>query len=469
MQASRSASGPTTRPPSPPPSALQLETWRLLWDELLRDAPALAECRAWETRRQRARPQMLELLRRYLAGGIATSDLRTTFDLRTRTDWDVFGLRGAAGAMFLNQLVKHAPEPVVSACLREALPVPPDADEGRRRLRAVITTLEQLAHAGRVSTRLLQPTRAVFFLTLWWHLQDTERWPSFQPSARALLRREQELYAPSGDPVEDYFAFRDAFLTLAEALGLSAWELEYLCWWSKRRGEPEEPLGAGEAGRPPVRRRAPDRPARLAIVREPAWEGAPATGPAPGPPGESDRTSVDHTQVQWLLATVGRRLGCRVWIAANDQSRRWNGESLGALSIRRFPSLGLDPHSQRIVSLIDVVWLRGAHQVAAAFEIEHTSSIHSGLLRMADLAALAPNLSFPLYLVAPRERLDKVRRELLRPTFQALRLQRRCAFFASEALLDAADSIMRWANDPTAIERLAVRVGDAPPDELPTA
>jgi hypothetical protein len=98
--------------------------------------------------------------------------------------------------------------------------------------------------------------------------------------------------------------------------------------------------------------------------------------------------------------------------------------------------------------------------VAAAFEVERTTSVHSGLLRMADLAALAPNLSFPLYVVVPRARLEKVRRELARPTFQAIEVHRRCGFFSAESLLEAAPEIMRWASGPAAIERLAERVGD---------
>jgi hypothetical protein len=81
---------------------------------------------------------------------------------------------------------------------------------------------------------------------------------------------------------------------------------------------------------------------------------------------------------------------------------------------------------------------------------------------MADLAALSPNLNFPLYVVAPEERLSKVRRELSRPTFQALELHRRCGFFSGEALIDAAAGIVRWASGPAAIERLASRVDDAP-------
>ena len=160
---------------------------------------------------------------------------------------------------------------------------------------------------------------------------------------------------------------------------------------------------------------------------------------------------------------MGRRLGCRVWVAANDHARTWEGRSLGDLSIRRLPSLGLSAASQSVVSLIDVVWLRGGNEVAAAFEIEHTTSVYSGLLRLADLAALSPNLSFPVYIVAPRARLEKVRRELSRPSLRALGLHLRCAMISGEALLDAADSIARWATDASAIERLAARVGDVTP------
>jgi hypothetical protein len=42
--------------------------------------------------------------------------------------------------------------------------------------------------------------------------------------------------------------------------------------------------------------------------------------------------------------------------------------------------------------MIDVLRLKG-HAVVAAFEIERTTSIHSGLLRMADLVAVQPNLN----------------------------------------------------------------------------
>jgi hypothetical protein len=454
---------------------LQTESWRLLWEELLGDAEALAECRTWEARRGRVRPQALELLGRFLDGAVDVEELRETFDHRTKTDWDAFGLKGSSGAMFLNALVKHAPDAgALAARLREALPAPSDADAAGERLREFVDFLHAIARDGSPAGRpayVVQPARAAFFVGMWWHLQEPERWPGFHPSARRALQLEGDLYVPAGDPIEDYFAFREAFLALATALGVTVWALEYLCWWREHGGGEPASEADGDAprryrtrpSRRPLRGRPLERVVPLSAVREPApSETAPGEPPlAPILRSRAKRAGLDHTHVQWLLARLGRKLGCRVWIAANDHRRPWQGEMLGALSISRLPPLGLDPDSQRVISLIDVVWLRGANQVVAAFEVEHTSSIYSGLLRMADLAALSPNLNFPLYIVAPAKRLAKVRRELARPTFQALELHRRCAFFSGEALLDAADSIMRWASGPAAIEKLALRADEA--------
>jgi hypothetical protein len=175
---------------------------------------------------------------------------------------------------------------------------------------------------------------------------------------------------------------------------------------------------------------------------------------------DSGAAGTRHTQIQWLLARIGRKFGCRIWIAANDQTKRWNAERLGDQSLESLPSLGIGNQSQRIIELIDVLWLRGTNRVVAAFEVEHTTSVYSGLLRMSDLAVLSPNLNFPLYIVAPEDRMDKVRRELSRPTFQYLELHRRCGFFSDEDLIREADAIMRWASDPSAIERLAKKVGE---------
>jgi len=71
------------------------------------------------------------------------------------------------------------------------------------------------------------------------------------------------------------------------------------------------------------------------------------------------------------------------------------------------------------VRLIDVVWLEtDGGQVAAAFEVEHSTSIYSGIVRMLDLALgseLARRTS--LFLVAPDDRKVDVAQQLRRPAF----------------------------------------------------
>jgi type II restriction enzyme len=72
------------------------------------------------------------------------------------------------------------------------------------------------------------------------------------------------------------------------------------------------------------------------------------------------------------------------------------------------------------VPLIDVLWLEpSAGRVAAAFEVEHTTSIHSGIMRMVDLALSGAEVR-GLFLVAPDDREDDVRRQLARPAMRAV-------------------------------------------------
>ncbi|HVE80244.1 MAG TPA: hypothetical protein VNA89_15365 [Gemmatimonadaceae bacterium] len=451
MKASHSARHAVVASPAPALTGLQAESWRLLWEELRADAAALAECRAWGERRSRALPEITALLRRFLRREIEVEALRAEFDRQTKTAWDLFGLRGLSGGMFLNQLVKHAPDvTALGGWLRDALAVPPSADAARARLQEFVLRLQELRRSGAADARQLQPARAAFFVTIWWHMQEPEEWPGYHVSARRAFQLEEGLFVPSGEPVTDYFAFRDVFRALARALEVDAWTLEYLCWWQERRVRAVAPRPA-----------APRRRLVTAVRERPRLRAprvAPRLPARTAPPDEPARAGVGHTHTQWLLATIGRRLGSRVWVAANDHRRLWRGEPLAGLSVERLPPLGIDPDSQRLIELIDVVWLRGPNQVAAAFEIELTTSVYSGLLRMADLAALAPNLNFPLYIVTTERRLAKVRRELGRPTFRALDLHRRCGFFSAEALAQAAEGLIRWGGGPGVIDRLAERI-----------
>jgi hypothetical protein len=161
-----------------------------------------------------------------------------------------------------------------------------------------------------------------------------------------------------------------------------------------------------------------------------------ADEPETGPVDQKQPTA--HTEIQWSLLRLGNDMGLDVWVARNDRNREWNGHRFADLArMRADLPRQFDEVTSRTVELIDVLWLSG-NAIVAAFEIESTTSIYSGLLRMADLVAMQPNLNIPLYLVAPDDRRQKVFAEVNRPTFARLTppLVDVCRYIAFSALRD---------------------------------
>jgi hypothetical protein len=143
-----------------------------------------------------------------------------------------------------------------------------------------------------------------------------------------------------------------------------------------------------------------------------------------------------HTELQALLLRLGSDMGLDVWVARNDRGREWEGTKLGQLPrVKADLPLQFDEATTRTIELIDVLWLKG-NAIVAAFEVESTTSIYSGLLRMADLLAMQPNINIPLFLVAPGERRNRVIAEVNRPTFRRLEppLVEMCRYISFENL-----------------------------------
>ena len=124
-----------------------------------------------------------------------------------------------------------------------------------------------------------------------------------------------------------------------------------------------------------------------------------------------------HHEMQGWLRDLGLALGFDVWIASNDRGRPYGAGRLGDGCVATLMADGVPaPESVR---LIDVIWLdRTTRRVAAAFEVEHSTSIHSGIVRMLDLALGSPlGEGSTLFLVAPDERRGEVAQQLHRPAF----------------------------------------------------
>jgi hypothetical protein len=157
---------------------------------------------------------------------------------------------------------------------------------------------------------------------------------------------------------------------------------------------------------------------------------------------DTGRPSSMTAEVQYLLLRLGADMGFDVHVARNDQSRDWNGHRFGDVPRRRerLPQ-SFDPKTQQTIELIDVLWLQG-NAFVAAFEIESTTAVYSGLLRMSDLLSLQPNISVPLFLVAPEDRRPKVINEINRPTFARMKppLVDICRYISFEGLKESLEA-----------------------------
>lgn len=127
----------------------------------------------------------------------------------------------------------------------------------------------------------------------------------------------------------------------------------------------------------------------------------------------------ESIQMQALLAQIGACMGLRIWLPKADRSKVMKEWKKGTeLLLDRLP-LNYDEATLSTIEQIDVIWLKG-RSIVRAFEVEHTTSVYSGLLRMADLLALQPNMNINLHIVAPDIRQEKVFHEIRRPVFSLL-------------------------------------------------
>ena len=146
----------------------------------------------------------------------------------------------------------------------------------------------------------------------------------------------------------------------------------------------------------------------------------------------------ESIRMQSLLAEIGSKMGMQIWIPRADRQGvlgEWKGEH--AAPLERLP-LNYDETTLKTIEQIDVLWLKG-RSIRRAFEVEHTTSVYSGILRMADLLALQPNMDIRLHIVAPTTRREKVFQELRRPVFSLLErgpLSESCTYLSYESVLE---------------------------------
>ncbi len=162
----------------------------------------------------------------------------------------------------------------------------------------------------------------------------------------------------------------------------------------------------------------------------------------------------EHTRIQYLLIKIGRSLGYDVHVARNDRHRNCDNQSFASLTLAGLPNVGWTPDVMDTVSLIDVLWLKEG-TIVCAFEVEKSTSIYSGILRLEDLARSLPECTCTFYLVAPHQREKEVMAQFARPAIRAAIGDSQFAFIPFNDLCEYCDALCKFGDDHQVLNKIA--------------
>lgn len=154
-------------------------------------------------------------------------------------------------------------------------------------------------------------------------------------------------------------------------------------------------------------------------------------------PVSEERESI---KVQAKLAEIGEKLGLKIWLPRNDRTgvlESWKPKENVLLEELPF---SFDDVTLRTIKNIDVLWIQG-RTIIRAFEVEGTTSIYSGILRMADLLSLLPNIEIKIHIIAPDNRRNEVFKQISRPVFAVMEkgpLSELCSYIPYDSIYELA-------------------------------
>lgn len=164
----------------------------------------------------------------------------------------------------------------------------------------------------------------------------------------------------------------------------------------------------------------------------------------------------EHTQIQYLLIKIGRALNYNVYVARNDRHRTYDNQTFKMLTVPELPPIGWPRDVMETVSLIDVIWLKpDTGEIVSAFEVEKSTSIYSGILRMEDLARSIPECTCHFYLVAPDQREREVMAQLARPAFRNDLADISLAFIPFNDLREHCDAMCKFGENYSIVQKIA--------------
>jgi type II restriction enzyme len=164
-----------------------------------------------------------------------------------------------------------------------------------------------------------------------------------------------------------------------------------------------------------------------------------------------------HTEMQFHLIKIGNSLGYDVIVASNDRSRNYKGQKLAHHCIDEFPQQDIPKDVFNTIGLIDVVWFeKRSNRIVCAFEVEKSTSIYSGILRLSDLSFSLPSHNAKLFIVAPNSREKEVTVQLARPSIKNGNLA--IQYILMDDLREHCDALCKFGDSHKILDKISKTV-----------
>ncbi len=161
-----------------------------------------------------------------------------------------------------------------------------------------------------------------------------------------------------------------------------------------------------------------------------------------------------HSEMQYHLLKIGSALNYDVIAASNDRSKTYNGNKFSFIGIKEFPKIEVPKETFNTIKLIDIVWFeKGTNHVVCAFEVERSTSIYSGILRLTDLSFSLPSFQSKLFIVIPNNREKEVRLQLNRPAVRNSNLE--ILYILTSELRENCDALCKLGDSYHIMEKIA--------------
>lgn len=164
-----------------------------------------------------------------------------------------------------------------------------------------------------------------------------------------------------------------------------------------------------------------------------------------------------HTEMQYHLLKIGAALGYDVICAQNDKSKSYNNSNFSFQCLPDFPIMNTDKDTINTIKMIDVLWFqKSTNNIIGAFEVEKSTSIYSGILRLTDLAYSIADGDKVFYIIIPNNREKDVKMQLSRPSIKSIKVPINYILFSD--LRQNCDALCRFGENHYIMKKIAKTV-----------